>query len=80
MLLDAGEDPNRYNPPGTHAHSTPLHQAVCAGHETTVRLLVGRGARLDLRDTIYKGTSLGWAEYCNKPEIAAYLRSVNPEP
>ena len=23
MLLDAGEDPNRYNPPGFHAHSTP---------------------------------------------------------
>jgi ankyrin repeat protein len=78
LLLDAGEDPNRYNPPGTHAHSTPLHQAVCAGHEATVRFLVERGARLDLRDTIYKGTPLGWAEYCNKPEIAAYLRSVNP--
>jgi ankyrin repeat protein len=80
MLLDAGEDPNRYNPPGTHAHSTPLHQAVCAGHEAAVRLLVERGARLDLRDTIYKGTPLGWAEHCNHPEIAAYLRSVNPEP
>ena len=26
VLLDAGEDPNRYNPPGTHAHSPPLHQ------------------------------------------------------
>ena len=32
VLLDAGEDPNRYNPPGTHAHSTPLHQAINAGH------------------------------------------------
>ncbi|HEX4169460.1 MAG TPA: ankyrin repeat domain-containing protein, partial [Bryobacteraceae bacterium] len=43
MLLDAGEDPNRYNPPGTHAHSTPLHQAALAGHEAIVRLLVERG-------------------------------------
>ena len=25
LLLDAGQDPNRYNLPGTHAHSTPLH-------------------------------------------------------
>jgi hypothetical protein len=26
LLLLSGEDPNRYNPEGTHAHSTPLHQ------------------------------------------------------
>src|SRR5205823_2464921 len=25
LLLDAGEDPNRYNPEGFHAHATPLH-------------------------------------------------------
>jgi hypothetical protein len=25
FLLDAGEDPNRYNPLGGHSHSTPLH-------------------------------------------------------
>ena len=74
LLLDAGEDPNRYNPKGNHGHSTPLHQAVCAGHEAVVRLLVERGARLDMRDTIYQGTPLGWAEYCGQPEIAAYLR------
>ena len=28
ILLDAGEDPNRYNPKGNHGHSTPLHQAA----------------------------------------------------
>src|SRR5262249_6513876 len=28
LLLDAGEDPNRYNLVGTHSHSTPLHQAA----------------------------------------------------
>ncbi|PYO46906.1 MAG: hypothetical protein DMD72_11490 [Gemmatimonadetes bacterium] len=28
VLLDAGEDPNRYNPDGFHSHSTPLHQAI----------------------------------------------------
>ncbi len=74
LLLDAGEDPNRYNPDGNHAHSTPLHQAALAGHDAVVRLLVERGARLDIRDTIYQGTPLGWAEYGGKAAIAEYLR------
>lgn len=75
LLLDAGEDPNRYNPDGCHSHSTPLHQAIAAGHDAVVRLLVARGARLDMRDTIYDGTPLGWARYCGKPAIAEYLRA-----
>jgi hypothetical protein len=74
-LLDAGEDPNRYNPKGNHGHSTPLHQAAWAGHEAVVRLLVERGARLDIKDTIHEGTPLGWAEYGGRSEIAEYLRA-----
>ena len=74
LLLDAGEDPNRYNPKANHGHSTPLHQAIAAGHEPVVRLLVERGARLDIEDTIYHGTPLGWAIYCNRPALAQYLR------
>jgi len=31
LLLDAGEDPNRYNPVGGHSHTTPLHQAAGEG-------------------------------------------------
>ena len=76
LLLDAGEDPSRYNPEGHHSHSTPLHQAVWSGHLDVVKLLVERGARLDLRDKVYEGTPLGWAEYGDKQEIAAYLKSV----
>ncbi|HKP28437.1 MAG TPA: ankyrin repeat domain-containing protein [Gemmatimonadales bacterium] len=76
ILLDAGEDPSRYNPEGHHSHSTPLHQAVWAGHLDLVRLLVERGARLDLRDTVYEGTPLGWAEFGKKQQIAEYLKSV----
>ena len=75
ILLDEGEDPNRFNPEGCHSHATPLHQAIAAGHLEMTELLVGRGAKLDTKDTIFKGTPLGWAEYCEKPDIAAYLRS-----
>jgi hypothetical protein len=79
MLLDAGEDPNRYNLEGNHAHSTPLHQAVIGGHEPVVRLLIERGARLDMRDAIWQATPLGWAIYGGgqaPTEMAACLRSL----
>lgn len=75
MLLDAGEDPNRYNPDGCHSHATPLHQAVFGGHDEVVRLLVERGARLDIKDTIYRSTPLGWAIYAGQTDIAKYLRA-----
>jgi ankyrin repeat protein len=74
LLLDAGEDPNRYNPEGFHSHATPLHHAVGAGHLAVVQLLVERGARLDIKDTIYQGTPLGWAIHCGQNEIEKYLR------
>ena len=80
LLLDGGEDPNRYNPKGNHAHSTPLHQAIAAGHDRVAQLLVERGARLDIEDTIYHGTPLGWAIYCNRPSIAEYLRGRGAPP
>jgi len=74
-LVEAGEDPDRYNPVGCHAHSTPLHQAAVAGHADVVRWLVERGARLDIRDTLYHGTPLAWAEFGGQRAIADYLRS-----
>lgn len=77
-LLDAGEDPSRYNPEAAHSHSTPLHQAVWHGHLDVVRTLVERGARLDLRDRLHHGTPLDWAVYGKREEIAAYLRAAGP--
>ncbi len=75
VLIEAGEDLSRYNPEGNHAHSTPLHQAALAGHEQTVRLLVQHGARLDIRDTIFDATPLGWAEHGGQTAIADFLRT-----
>jgi len=75
LLLNAGESPNRYNPDGLHAHSTPLHQASLAGHLSVVQLLVENGARLDLKDQIYQSTPLGWAIHGGQTAVEAYLRS-----
>ncbi len=77
LLLNAGEDVNRFNPPGFHAHSTPLHQAVLAGHEDVVRLLTARGARLDIEDKIHRAVPLGWADHGGQRAIADFLRSVS---
>lgn len=77
LLIDAGEDPNRFNPRGTHSHTPPIHQAVAAGHLDVVKLLVERGARLDITDTIYHGTPLGWAKQFDRREIVEYLSSLS---
>jgi Ankyrin repeats (3 copies) len=74
-LLDAGEDPDRYNPVGFHSHSTPIHQAALAGHDQLVRLLVERGARVDLKDILWHGTPADWAEHAGNTELTAYLRA-----
>jgi ankyrin repeat protein len=77
LLLDSGEDPNRFNPEGFHSHSTPLHQAVAANHLEVVKLLASRGARLDIADTVYSATPLGWADYLGRSDAADYLRSLS---
>jgi ankyrin repeat protein len=79
LLLDAREDPNRYNPEGSHSHTTPLHQAVLGGHEAVVHLLAERGARLDIKDRIHQSTPLGWAIYAGHVEIEEYLRAKGTE-
>jgi hypothetical protein len=75
MLLDAGEDPNRYNPVGGHSHSTPLHQAAANGSSDLVRLLVEHGAKLDWKDTMWQATPAEWAKHEGKTEIEEYLRA-----
>lgn len=73
LLLESGEDPNRYNPPGAHSHSTPLHQAAWHGHEATVRALLGHGARADLKDALWEGTAIDWARHAGHDAIAKLI-------
>jgi hypothetical protein len=75
LLLDEGEDPNRYNPVGGHSHCTPLHQAAGYGPIALARLLVERGARLDIKDILWHGTPTDWAHHQGNTEIEAYLRA-----
>jgi len=74
LLLDAGEDPNRYNPVGGHSHTTPLHQAAGGGYQELVQLLLERGARTDLKDVLWHGTPADWAKHAGWTELEVYLR------
>ena len=73
MLLDAGHDPNHFNPVGGHSHATPLHHAAGLGHREMVKLLVERGAKLDWKDTMWDATPVEWARHEGKAEVEAYL-------
>jgi hypothetical protein len=73
-LLEAGEDPSRYNPPGGHSHGTPLHHAAGGGFLEVVRLLVEHGARLNWKDTLWGATPVEWAAHEGKVEVEGYLR------
>lgn len=79
VLLAAGQNPNRYNPAGAHAHATPLHQAVCYGHEEAVRVLIKYGADMTIKDTLFDATPLGWAEYFQQVSIYEYLKSLGAQ-
>jgi hypothetical protein len=75
LLLDSGEDPNRYNPNGCHAHSTPLHQAALAGWGEVVQLLLSAGARTDMLDVIHNAPAIGWARHAGHVEIVEMLEA-----
>jgi len=58
---------------------TPAHHAAAAGDVGALRLLVEHGADLAALDPTYNATPLGWAEFFEQPDAAAYLRTVEHE-
>lgn len=74
LLLEHGEDPDRYNPVGAHSHSTPLHQAAFYGHAEAVRALLRHGASVEIRDTLWNGTAIDWALHAERPAMVQLLR------
>lgn len=72
LALEAGADPNRFMP--CHTHSTPVHQAALDGDVAMLELLVAHGARLDIPDTLWRGTPLGWAIHGKQKAAEEYIR------
>lgn len=68
-LLEAGADPNRALTSG----ETPLMTATRAGNREAVEPLLGRGARIDARETTHGQTALMWAISRGHREIATLL-------
>jgi hypothetical protein len=79
VLLEAGADPNQYQPEGYHSHATPLHHAAGNNYRTLAELLVQYGAKLDIQDTIYEASPLGWARHGGHEEMAVWLLSLMPK-
>lgn len=80
LLLKAGADPNRYNPPGGHSHCTALQSAIAMGHIDVVKVLVEAGADLSIKDILHDAPAIVWAEYASsdpskKAEVFAYIQS-----
>lgn len=74
LCLDAGADVNGFLP--VHAHSTPLHQAVAHEDLPMIELLLARGARTDIPDSMWNGTAMGWARYLGKHMAEAALAAA----
>lgn len=52
--------------------ATALHWAAAGGHAGAVRMLVGRGARVEARDD-HGATPFHWAAFCGNAEAAEWL-------
>lgn len=73
-LLDAGVDVNF----GNRYQATALFFAADKGDLEMVRLLVERGARLDVRDTFYQMSAIARALSNDHRDVALYLLERNP--
>jgi ankyrin repeat protein len=77
LALEAGADVNAFLP--VHRHSTPLHQAALDENLELMELLVARGARADVADTLWGSTPLGWAIHQGKTRSRTWLERLQAQ-
>jgi ankyrin repeat protein len=53
---------------------TALHMTAESGAVDLARMLLDAGADPNIHDDKYDATVLGWAEYCEQPQVAALVR------
>jgi ankyrin repeat protein len=62
------------------ADVTALHLAASRGHAEVVHLLLSVGADPTIRDSMYDGDALGWAEHFQQPAIVKILKDHASSP
>ncbi|HEX5322263.1 MAG TPA: ankyrin repeat domain-containing protein [Capsulimonadaceae bacterium] len=80
-LLDHGARINRrgsFGGPGHGQAITALHIAAQSGQMESVKLLVERGADISIRDQLYGGSPMGWANQGGHREISDFLGPYCP--
>jgi len=75
IALDAGADINAFLP--VHSHSTALHTAAVNDDVALIELLLERGARTDIRDTLWDSTPLDWAVHEHRAAAQAALERLS---
>lgn len=70
-------DPRFLNAVRRCGQTTPLHEAIHAGDEELVRMLIAAGADLTIRDGVHHGTPLRWAEVLGQSGIAALIAGAD---
>ena len=77
-LIEHGADVNQRATFGGPSHGqgvTALHLAAQSGQLEMVKLLLERGANPTIKDDLYGGTALGWAEHGEALDVVAYLKA-----
>jgi ankyrin repeat protein len=69
--------PDVWGSGGTYG-AAPLHWAAMFGHLDIAKLLLERGANLELKDLTHDGTPIGWAKEYRRQEMVEFLAKSRP--
>ena len=58
------------------ALTAPIHRPALNGPLDTVKKLIELGADPTVRDTMYGGNAMGWAEHGGQQAVIDYLKTV----